>query len=227
MSKNSQKIKGIIIIAISIVFMVLVSWLVGVPMIKLASEPEKFREWVTDLGFLGQLIFVGMLIFQTFFAVIPGEPFEIVAGYAFGAIEGTILCLIGGLVGSLIIFSFVRTFGKKAVEFFFPIEKINNLRFLRDTKKFGKLAFIVFLIPGTPKDLLVYFLGLTKIDIFTFIIIAGVGRIPSIITSTVGGNALGMQNYVFAIVTFIITVVISALGYIIYQAISNHHNKKQ
>lgn len=66
------------------------------------------------------------------------------------------------------------------------------------------------MIPGTPKDLMVYFIGLTKIKTLHFILITSIARLPSIVTSTIGGNALGMQNYVFAIVVFAVTLVISA-----------------
>ena len=68
----------------------------------------------------------------------------------------------------------------------------------------------------------VYFLGLTKIDISAFLLTVSIGRLPSIITSTVGGNALGMQNYIFAIVTFAVTMLVSLGGYIAYQLISKH-----
>lgn len=76
-----------------------------------------------------------MVALQVIFAIIPGEPLEIGAGYAFGALEGTVLCVIGGLLGSLVVFAFVRTFGVRVVELFFPIEKINNLKFLKNAKR--------------------------------------------------------------------------------------------
>lgn len=227
MKDKKTKIKQIIVLILSIVFILVVCWFIGKPMISLASDPEKFRVWVEDLGFLGQLAYIGMLIFQIIFAIIPGEPFEIVAGYAFGAIEGTILCIIGSTVGSLIVYAFVRTFGRRIVEIFFSLDKINELKFLKDSKKRDILSFLIFLVPGTPKDLLLYFLGLTKMELPVFLIIVSIGRIPSIITSTVGGNALGKQDYVFAIITFAVTIVVSICGYLLYQFISKKHQKRK
>lgn len=216
---------GILSIVVFIVFSVLVCWFIGRPMLHFVSEPENFRSWIDSKGFFGQLIFIGMVALQVAFAVIPGEPLEIGAGYAFGALEGTVLCIIGGFVGSMIVFAFVRTFGIRVVELFFPIEKINNLRFLKNSKNFEVVAFLIFMIPGTPKDIIVYFLGVTKIKTTHFAIITSVARLPSVVTSTIGGNALGMQNYMFAIVVFAATLLISVIGFLIYRVISKHHQK--
>ena len=223
--QRHKKGVGILSIVVFIVFSVLVCWFIGRPMLHFVSDPENFRSWIDSKGFFGQLIFIGMVALQVVFAVIPGEPLEIGAGYAFGALEGTVLCIIGGFVGSMIIFAFVRTFGIRVVELFFPIEKINNLRFLKNSKNFEVVAFLIFMIPGTPKDIIVYFLGVTKIKTTHFAIITSVARLPSVVTSTIGGNALGMQNYMFAIVVFAATLLISVIGFLIYRVISKHHQK--
>jgi len=228
MQDRNKRIVKIIFFALAVVFLIVVGWVVGKPMVMLASEPDKFRDWVEELGFLGELAYIGMLIFQIVFAIIPGEPFEIVAGYAFGAIKGTVLCCIGTTLGSIVVFILVRTFGKRVVELFFSYDKINEAKFLKRSKRRDLVSFLIFLLPGTPKDLLVYFLGLTKIDFITFLIVVAIGRIPSIVTSTVGGNALGKQDYLMAIVTFAVTILVSITGYIIYQTVlARHKNKKE
>ena len=168
-----------------------------------------------------------MVTFQVVVAIIPGEPLEIGAGYAFGAIEGTILTIIGITLGSIIIFSLVRTIGIRLVEVFFPIEKIRNLKFLQDTKKFKVITFLIFFLPGTPKDLLSYFMGLTDISFKSWLLIASFARIPSVITSTIGGGALGEQKYKTAIIVFIIAVILSVIGYLIYSFICKIHNKNK
>jgi uncharacterized membrane protein YdjX (TVP38/TMEM64 family) len=199
---------------------------IGMPMLRLVEQPEVFRDWIASKGWGGRFIFIGMVAIQVIFAIIPGEPLEIGAGYAFGAIEGTLLCLAGFLLGSLIIFAFVKKWGVKFIELFFPVEKINNLRFLNTNKKLNALAFILFLIPGTPKDLMVYFLGVTNITFPAFLVTVTLARLPSLVTSTVGGNALGTQNYVLAIVIFAVAVVISCVGYFLYQFITKQKSKK-
>ena len=98
MTDRQKKIWGIATIIGLVVFMGLLCWFVGRPMIRFVSEPEKFRLWVDEHGIWGRLAFIGMVIFQIIVAIIPGEPLEIGAGYAFGAVEGTILCLIGAVL---------------------------------------------------------------------------------------------------------------------------------
>lgn len=225
--KKHRKTFGIISVCVFIAFMALVGWFIGRPMVRLVSEPDTFRAWIESKGFVGQIIFIGMVAVQVVFAIIPGEPLEIGAGYAFGAIEGTVLCIIGALIGSVTVFAFVRTFGVKLIELFYPVEKINEMKFLKNTKNFELVSFIVFAVPGTPKDLLVYFFGVTKMTWGYFIFINTVGRLPSIVTSTIGGNALGKQNYIFAIITFAVTILLSIAGLLLYRFLSDKHNKKQ
>lgn len=198
-------------------------------MIRFVSEPEAFREWVDSHGWFGRLAFLGMMIFQVVIAIIPGEPLELGAGYAFGAVEGTLLCIAGTTLGGIIVFLLVKTLGIRLVEGFFPIEKIRSLRFLNDPKKRNILTFIVFFIPGTPKDLLCYFVGLTDMKLPTWILISAVARIPSIITSTVSGSALGSQRYLVAVVVFTVTLAVSAIGLLIYQKIilPREHSEKE
>ena len=207
-------------IIVALIFIAAVGYLVGKPMIEFVREPESFRAWVDSSGFVSRVIFVGMVVFQLIIALIPGEPLEMGAGYAFGAVEGTILCIIGCVIGSALVFLFVRRFGVKLVEVFFPREKIRSLRFLQDSRRLNLLTFIVFFIPGTPKDLLSYFIGLTDMKLGTWLLITAVARIPSIVTSTVTGDALGLKDYQFALIAFGVTLALSLLGILVYRRLS-------
>ena len=207
-------------IIVALIFIAAVGYLVGKPMIEFVREPERFRAWVDSSGFVSRVIFVGMVVFQLVIALIPGEPLEMGAGYAFGAVEGTILCIIGCVIGSALVFLFVRRFGVKLVEVFFPREKIRSLRFLQDSRRLNLLTFIVFFIPGTPKDLLSYFIGLTDMKLGTWLCITAVARIPSIVTSTVTGDALGLKDYQFALIAFGVTLALSLLGILVYRRLS-------
>ncbi len=222
--KKIMSIAGVVVfLLVSVLFIVFA----GKPIVQFASEPEKFREWVNDYGVLGMLAYVGMLFLQTFFAVIPGEPFELVGGYAFGAVQGMLLCLAGEVLGSVAVFAFVRTFGMKVVEVFFSKEKIAELKFLKETEKRDIIFFLIFMLPGSPKDLLCYFAGLTNIRWSTWLIISTVGRIPSVITSTVGASALNEGNYTFAVIVFAVTLAISGVGLLIYKAVCKKHGEAE
>lgn len=227
MTEQQKKVVSAAAIAGFILLLLAVGWLVGRPMLQFVSQPEQFRQWVDAQGLWGRVLFVGMVVLQVIVAVIPGEPLEIGAGYAFGAVEGTVLCLIGAVIGSALVLLLVRRCGIKLVEAFFPREKIESLAFLRDHNRLNLLVFIVFLIPGTPKDLLCYVVGLTGIRLRDWLLIAGIARIPSVITSTIGGNALGTQQYSFAAIVFAVTAVISIAGILLYRRICQKQNAKE
>ena len=226
LTTKQKKIISVIVLVLFLGFSALVAWFIGKPMISLVSEPEKFRGWVESRGNWGRLIFIGMMVFQVLIALVPGEPLEIGAGYAFGAVEGTLLCVIGITLGSLLVFFLVRKFGVRLVEVFFSIEKIRSLKFLQNEKRLDAIIFLIFFIPGTPKDLLSYFVGLTDINPLHWFIIVTIARLPSIITSTVGGNALGGQEYKFAVTVFAVTLIISVCGALIYNKISKIKSEK-
>lgn len=227
MTDKHKKILSIISLIFFLLFMVVVFLLVGMPMIRFVEDPAQYRTWIDGKGLLAQLSFIGMVFFQVIIAIIPGEPLEICAGYAFGMLEGTLLCIIGIALGSAAIFLLVRTLGVKLVEVFFSVEKIRSMRFLRDARKRNTLTFAVMLIPGTPKDLISYFVGLTDMKLHEWIVITTVARIPSIVTSTLGGNALAEQNYLFAVIVFVITAAISIVGILVYNKINRRREEKK
>ena len=224
MTDKQKKIISASVIVAFILFCAVVGWFIGRPLIKFVGEPEHFRAWVQKSGIWGMVAFVGMTVFQVVIAFVPGEPLEIGAGYAFGAFWGTILCVVGITIGSIIVFLLVRILGVKLLEVFFTYEKIKSLKFLQNERKLALVTFFLFFLPGTPKDLLTYFVGLTKIDLKGFLFIAAVARIPSVVTSTIGGSLLGSEKYIFAAIAFGATLLISVIGWIVYNRISKKNN---
>lgn len=223
LTQRQQKLLAALAIVILILLAAAICVFVGAPLLRFAAQPEKFRSWVDSHGFGGRLAFIGMVVLQIIVAIIPGEPFEIAAGYAFGALEGTVLCMLAGALGSVAVFFLVRRFGVRLAEVFFPREKLRSLRFLRTSPARNLLFLLIFMIPGTPKDLLCYFAGLTDLPFGAWLLICSFGRFPSIITSTVGGSALGTKQYVFAVVVFAVTLLISGAGLLIYGRICKRH----
>lgn len=226
--KDEKKRKkwGVVCLAAVLAFMGLIFFFVGRPMLSFVSEPDKFRLWVDSNGIWGKIAFVFMMAFQVVIAIIPGEPLEIGAGYAFGSVWGTVLCLIGTWLGGTVVFLVVKKWGMKIVSFFFSEEKLKSFKFLKNERRLHVLAFILFLIPGTPKDILTYVFAMTPISYVRWILITTVARLPSVVTSTIGGNALGMQDYQFAVIVFAVTMVISAAGIFIYNRILKMRKKK-
>ena len=180
---------------------------------------DGFREYIQSFGPLGWLVLLGLQFLQVFIALIPGELLETAAGYAFGPWMGTLLCYLGVAVASALVFLLTRRFGTKLVEVFISREKINELRFINTEQKRNSLIFLLFFIPGTPKDLLTYFVGLTDIKLSTFLVISLIARLPSVLSSTFGGHLLGEGEYWGALILYGSTALVSGIGLLIYNAI--------
>ena len=223
--KYKKQIYVSIILLLVLAFSVAVYFLAGKPLIEFISEPSAFKAWVGEHGFFAYIAFVLMTVFQIIIAFIPGEPFELAAGYAFGGFIGTLLCVIASVIGCTIVFGLTRKFGMPLVELFFGKEKIDKLKFLKNSKKRNIIIFLLFFVPGTPKDIITYFVGLTDIKLWQWLFICSVAKLPSIVTSTVSGGALGQQKYVTAIVFLGVTAIISAVGVLIYNKVIAKHNK--
>lgn len=200
---------------------------IGKPFIAMLDEPGQFQDWVASHGLWGYVIFFAMTILQVFVAVIPGEPLEIAAGYTFGWFGGTLLCVSGIAVGQAVVFMLIKKFGTRALELFISREKLNSVRFIRQAGNSFRLLFILFFIPGTPKDILTYCAGLMDIDLKSFLIITTVARLPSVVTSTIGGSALSDGNYLFAVIVFAATAAVSIGGLILYSKIKKKLEKRK
>lgn len=178
------------------------------PVMKNLSTTEgqvEFKEKVDNSGIWGLLSLFGLQVAQIFLIIIPGEPIEILAGMCYGGIWGTLFIMISACIISTGIFFLVRKFGKKFVYSFCDKEKvakIENNRLFQNPKKIEMIMFILFLIPGTPKDLLVYVAGLLPIKPIRFILISTFARIPSVITSTLAGENLAIGDWRMSIILY-------------------------
>lgn len=188
---------------------------------------EDLRAFLDSYSWKGYLILTGIQCLQVIIALIPGEVIELGAGYAYGALHGTLICLIGIIISSTLIFLLVKKVGVSLVEIFVSREKIQQLRFINSERKLKRVVFLLFFIPGTPKDVLTYFVGLTNIRLSEFLLITLTARIPSVVSSTICGQMLGDKNFLTAGIVYAITGAISVLGYLIYnKMISNRQSKK-
>ncbi len=226
LNKKQQKIIGLVALIIFIIFCFFAFFFIGVPIVKSAKNPEQFRAWIDSMGTWGKLAYVGICFLQVLVAIIPGGPIELAGGYAFGHLEATILSTIGLSLGSITVFLLVRKFGQKLLEVFFSKEKIAELKFLKTNKKRDLIILILFLVPGTPKDLLCFFCGLTDMPFWLFFLLSTFMRIPAAWLSSIGGSAMGSKSYTIAIVIALVIASLTIIGIVGYKAIVKKHEKE-
>ena len=193
---------------------------------KIAKTGEEFKDFIKGYGAYGFLVAVGIQVLQVFIALIPGEFVEIGMGYAYGWFEASVLSLFGVAIGSGLIFILTKKFGVRFIEIFVSGDKINDLKFIKDEEKFNRLTFLLYFIPGTPKDLITYFIALTRMTLKDFLGITLFARIPSVVSSTVGGNFIGEKRYAEALILFVITAAVSLVGIKLYNIILKRIREK-
>ena len=195
------------------------------PFVYLLNNPEHLKAQLDQFGNWGKLFLILIMAVQVVFVFLPGEIIEVASGFCYGEIQGLVICLLGAMIGTVIIYWFVEKYGIRFINKFFNQEKLHEISFLKGKKNLELILFIIFFIPGTPKDILTYFAPLTRIKLSSFLLITTVARIPSIITSTIGGHSLSEQNYPFTIAVFIITGIISTVVLFAYKWYINKQQK--
>jgi len=173
-----------------------------------------FKEKVSSSGILGLLMLFALQVAQIFLIIIPGEPIEILAGMCYGPIWGTVFIMVSAGIISTIIFSLVRKYGKRFVYNFCDkekVKKIENSKLFKNPNKIEMIMFILFLLPGTPKDLLAYIAGLLPINPVKFVLISVFARFPSVISSTLAGANLAVGDWKKSIVMYLSIVFVAII----------------
>lgn len=181
------------------------------------ADARAVRAFVSDHAFVSRLAMLGINIVQVLLAFLPGEPVELASGYAFGFWEGTALCLVASGLATSMIYWATRRWGWKLVGLFFDRLLFDRFSWLKSAKRLELIMLIVFLIPGTPKDFLTYFAGLTNMRFLPVVLIATFGRIPSIVTSTIAASAVGSGNWPLVACTLVASALLLAVGGLMYR----------
>ena len=219
MSLKAKRITAVCIGAAALCGFIILYLTFGRELLALVSDRARFDALLDSFGSLGAVVFTAIRALQTVVKIIPAEPLEIASGYMYGTWGGLALCSLGSFIGSVVILLLTRTFGTKITDALVPKKKLSSFSFLKDESKSEKLLFWVYLIPSTPKDIITYMVGLTKLNPVRFLLITSVARIPSIITSTYCGAQLGQSNYTLAIAVFVLTAVVGFGCSLIYNRI--------
>jgi uncharacterized membrane protein YdjX (TVP38/TMEM64 family) len=186
-------------------------WIQAVKLYNLLHDPNQLKRLITSFGPYAPLAYILLQIIQVIVAPIPGGAIEFLGGYLFGAKGGFFYSMIGLLFGSWLTFSLARIFEKLAVEKFVSPQTIRKFDYLIGHE--GVIfSFLLFLIPGFPKDALCYLLGLTPMHLGIFLVISTIGRIPGTLMACLQGAKAFDHQYK----TFLILLGVSALVILVF-----------
>jgi uncharacterized membrane protein YdjX (TVP38/TMEM64 family) len=205
---------NIVLFAVFMVLLVLATIKYAPIVTELVSEPEEFRDLIQSYGYTGVFIFVLIQIIQIVIPVIPGEVVQVAGGFVFGTWLGTLYLMIGVILGSVCAFFAARLLGYPLVRSFVSENKLRRMRELMQGKKSDAVIFILFLLPGLPKDVLTYIAGLTPVKSVRFLVIASMARFPALLASAYLGHNLHEKDYLGAIIISSVAVLLFVGGYI-------------
>ena len=195
-------------------------WHKAVKLYYILQDHHRLKEIISFYGAYSPLAFIFLQIVQVVVAPIPGGAIELLGGYLFGVKAGFLYSMIGLLLGPWLAFSLARIFEKWAVEKFVSGEMRKKFDYLIGHEGVI-LSFLLFLIPGFPKDALCYILGLTPMHWGIFLIISTIGRVPGTLMATLQGAKAFDHQYKIFMILMGLSVLVILVFYIYHEEIHN------
>lgn len=186
---------------------------------------ERIKSDVHDAGVFGVFILLALQFLQVVVAFIPGEVVQIAAGMIYGPWFGALIIWIGCIISSSIIFALVHKLGAPFVQSMVPKKYLQKFSDFEQSSKFNSIVFVLFLIPGMPKDVFTYITPLSHMKLSTFIVITNVARIPGIIVSTYAADGLMEGRIWESVVLFTVLAIIAVIALVVYNKIGNKNQK--
>ena len=180
---------------------------------KVYSSKQRLRRFLVSYGPYSAAIFTLLQALQVVIAPIPGELTGVVGGYLYGNAFGFLLSTLGLTLGSWVAFELANGLGRPFVERLVKKEIIAKFNFVTTNVRVTT-CFLLFLLPGFPKDYLCYVLGLSRMELGTFLIISTLGRMPGTYLLTLQGASIRSLEYSIAVIVAVISVVVIFFGYV-------------
>lgn len=192
---------------------------------KVLKNPDEVKKIIMSYGKNSVIAFIALQVIQVVLFFIPGEIIQIAGGYIFDSLYGSLFSLIGITIGGSIVFSISRFFGKPFVEKIISKRHIKYFTKILNSPKINYIVFILYLIPGIPKDALAYICGISNIKFMDFLIYSSLGRLPGIVISTYFGQNISSKNIPVLVGVAILTVILLLIGVVKGKSIVNNLNK--
>lgn len=222
------KIVGLGAFFVLMVILVIALW----PMLKTLGEPDGLTKVIAEVqsaGAMGVLMLLGLQFLQIVVAFIPGEVVQVAAGMMYGPWWGALIIFLGCVISSMFIFELVHRLGAPFVQSMVPAKYMDKFRTFEKSGKLNFIVFLLFFIPGLPKDVFTYIVPLTDMPMKTFILLSCVARIPGIFVSTYAADSLIEGDITQSVIIFAVVGVIALVAILCRNKLMNaleRFNKK-
>ena len=189
------------------------------------SNLRNIEIWLLHYKKQSAFVYIAAQIVQIIICIVPGQALQLAAGYLYGFWLGFLLSIIGAFLGSVVVFYLAQILGHDAMHILFGQRKINDMLAKINSKKGMMLVFIIFLIPGIPKDLCTYAAGISEMKIKPFLILSLIARSPGMMCSLAIGRQVMHGYYTSAIVIAVIVIILFIFGVLFRDKILNFFDK--
>ena len=216
---SSDKKKVIAILKLILLIMIIV----GIPAflyLRFGSDifskdtTERVIDYLKQNRHISFLLIIVLQIIQVVVCFLPGQPIQFAASYMFGVGRGLLLSIIGAVIGTVISFYISKALGSDAMHLIFGEEKVKEYQRKLNSGRGLLLAFLIYLIPGIPKDLVSYAAGISEMRFRPFLLAATVGRSPAMLGSLLFGHFYGKQNYRALVILSVIVALVLLVCFI-------------
>lgn len=179
--------------------------LIGIPLILILF----YRDTLLSTDFWSQLpdrlarhslisflVLIVLQAIQIIICILPGQPIQLASSYMYGVIGGYCISIIGAIIGCLITYRLAHFLGVDAMHIIFGEEKVQNYMKKLNSGKALTIVFLIYLVPGMPKDLMSYIAGISNIELKPFLLVSTLGRSPGILGSLLIGYFWARKNYI-------------------------------
>lgn len=232
MKKKKIQVSGKTIFLLILLIVVIIGITIAMlPLIRLLSTDEGqavIVEKMQSFGIFAPLLFLLLQVIQVVIAVIPGGPVPIIGGVLFGKWGALALCLAGFFLGTVLVYYLVQWIGRPLVDKFVSEDHFEKFAFLQDSKRLEWIIFLVFFLPGLPKDALTYLVSFdSKIKPMRLFFLTTLGRTPATVLTVFVGDSLWKRDYKLTIILIAVMIMLGVAGFFVKKQVDRHAEKRR
>lgn len=224
-SLRNRHVAVLVALLVFVGIMGVLALLFGRDVLAFLADGRRVQEQVDRMGPLAPVVFGALVVIQEVTVLVPSEPLELAAGYAFGFWKGSLIYLAASVVGCIAIIAVVRFGGDRVLELILTSKRRAQLARLREAQKFDLAILVCFFIPGVPKDLMAYLAAFAGVRPVHLVAITTAGRLPSVLAVTLASSFAAAGDWRATALVFGVTAVAVVVGVLLYHRFKRHHAK--